>query len=204
MIGQIHECTTTYALWRKPEPQELQEPPTQIHDWSEEWRSFDEWCQEDAIRERWHEILNNLAKLPVERDSYGMIHNDPHPWNILVEGSRLTLIDFEVAGYHWFMMDLGIATYAALCLAKPEPRVDFNQYTVAFLQSFLSGYRSAYKLDSYWLQQLPTFLSYRRILLFIVMYEETKKHPAQLNRWREMILKDEPIIPSGITLQWPE
>lgn len=59
------------------------------------------------------------------------------------------------------------------------------------------------RLDSYWLQQLPTFLSYRRILLFIVMYEETEKHPAQLNRWREIILTEEPIIPDEIALRWP-
>jgi Ser/Thr protein kinase RdoA (MazF antagonist) len=177
---------------------------TEIHDWSNEWQSFDEWCQEDAVRERWHEIRNQLDKLPIERNSYGLIQNDPHPWNILVDGSRLTVIDFDVAGYTWFSMDLGIAIYAALCLAKPEPAVNFSQYRATFLQSFLGGYRTAYKLNSYWLQQLPTFLSYRRILLFIVMYEETKKHPAQLTRWREMILKDKPIIPAEITLQWPE
>lgn len=142
IIGQSHECTTSYLLWRKADALAPKEPPTQIHDWNDEWQSFNEWCQEDVVRERWHEIRNQLAKLPIEPNSYGLIHNDPHLWNILVEGSRLTLIDFDLAGYHWFMMDLGIAIYTALCLAKPEPTVDFNQYTTAFLKSFLGGYRT--------------------------------------------------------------
>ncbi|MHB1354586.1 MAG: phosphotransferase enzyme family protein [Anaerolineae bacterium] len=202
LIGRIHDCATRYPFWRKPDKHAFDEPPTLIHDWEDEWRSFDEWCQEDAVRERWREIHRKLEKLPIERSSFGLIQNDPHPWNILMHGSQLTLIDYDVAGYTWFMMDLGIAAYAALCLAKPETTLDSHDYTVSFLGSFLSGYRAAIKLDTFWLQQLPIFLSYRRILLFIVLYEESKKHPEHLNRWREAILTDEPIVPAEITLEW--
>ncbi|MDD2267964.1 MAG: phosphotransferase [Eubacteriales bacterium] len=41
------------------------------------------------------ELLNNIANLPKDRDSYGLIHCDLHPYNFHIDGDKITVFDFN-------------------------------------------------------------------------------------------------------------
>jgi Ser/Thr protein kinase RdoA (MazF antagonist) len=58
----------------------------------------------DALRVR-------LAGLDRGPDVYGMIHADLHTENVLVDGERLSAIDFDDAGFGWYAYDLAAALY---------------------------------------------------------------------------------------------
>ena len=47
-------------------------------------------------------------------------------------------------------------------ISKPEILRDFYRH-------FLKGYRTENELDPFWIEQLGTFLSYRRLLLYTVL-----------------------------------
>lgn len=47
-------------------------------------------------------------------------------------------------------------------ITKPEVLKEFYRH-------FLKGYRTENELDAFWLEQLGTFLEYRRLLLYTVL-----------------------------------
>ena len=76
--------------------------------WNLEWESFHEKITDLAVQTKWEGIGETLRKLPVCRECFGFIHNDPHLWNMRVDGDRVTLLDFDVATHHWFANDIAI------------------------------------------------------------------------------------------------
>ena len=59
-------------------------------------------------REAVFEGLSRLAKSP---GRYSMIHADFAPENILVDGDKLRLIDFDDAGFGWHLFELVTSLY---------------------------------------------------------------------------------------------
>lgn len=59
----------------------------------------------DALRRR-------LVDLVRGSDTYGMIHADLHTNNVLVDGERMSVIDFDDAGFGWYAYDLAVALYS--------------------------------------------------------------------------------------------
>ena len=49
---------------------------------------------------------------------YSLIHADMHPGNVLVDGDRLTIIDFDDAAWGWHAYDIAVA----LVLSPARPR----------------------------------------------------------------------------------
>lgn len=99
----------------------------------------------DAARERVHRELGSLSKTPTD---YSLIHADFSPENLLVEGSRVRLIDFDDAGYGWHLFELA----TPLFFLMDEP------YFEAANQALISGYRSRRALSDEQLGRLPLFL----------------------------------------------
>jgi len=61
----------------------------------------------------------------------------------------------------------------------------------------MAGYECANHIAQTWFDHLETFLSYRRILLFIVFYEALRQKTDSFNAWRESIINDAPIFSLG-------
>jgi amicoumacin kinase len=164
--------------------------------WQEEWQDFADWSKDDQVLERWQDMRRRLEALPIERGSFGFLHNDLHQWNLLAEGETITLLDFDVANYHWFVNDIAIACQSILFdlsggMHRP---VHAREELVGFLRRFLSGYREEYSLPAEWLDHLDLFFAYRRILLFTVMHGWISSHPEKHAAWKGMILSDPPVL----------
>ena len=101
------------------------------------WGPFWEHCSLSAAertllldtRARMHAWLARLGK---EASGYSLIHADMHPGNILVDGERLTVIDFDDAGFGWHHYD--IAVVLTYWQSKPN--------AAAIDRAFLDGYRA--------------------------------------------------------------
>ena len=60
-----------------------------------------------AARARITEVLERLGRRP---SSYGVIHADLHPHNVLIDDrDRLTVIDFDDTAFGWRLYDLAVA-----------------------------------------------------------------------------------------------
>ncbi len=187
LIGRLHRLAQEYPSW-----QSCLDPQTgaEFLTWREEWQGFYQWCPDEEVKQKWAEIGQRLESFPIARNVYGFIHNDPHLMNLLIQGRRLTLLDFDVANHHWFINDIAIAcqsTLFAMTGGMERPLQD-RAKLLEFLALFMAGYRQENDLPAEWLDHLDTFIAYRRILLFTVMHGWIQSQPAQYASWKKMIL----------------
>jgi Ser/Thr protein kinase RdoA (MazF antagonist) len=192
-IGMLHRLAQQYPEWEASvDPDSGEEFLT----WHEEWDVFHNWCQDDEVKLKWVEIKSQLEALPITRDSFGFIHNDPHIWNLLVDGTRVTLLDFDVANHHWFVNDIAIACQNILIYltgGMNSPVYNHGKL-LEFLSAFMEGYRRENTLSSEWLQRLDLFIAYRRVLLFIVMNDWIRSQSKLHTSWKQMILTQPEVV----------
>ncbi|HEY3290439.1 MAG TPA: phosphotransferase [Anaerolineae bacterium] len=194
IIGQMHRLTRVYEAQRTW-------PDGLVGNWESELYSFGRSCKDNEVRSRWFALGDVLRSFTPTPDCYGLIHNDPHQFNFMVHRQdgvlKLTLFDFDVCAYHWFMTDIGIALYHALMARRMEGQsaLDFASH---FIDRFMRGYSRENTLDNKWLLRLPLFTSYRRMLLYMVFTHEwaspTVDQKRQLDMWRQDIINDAPVI----------
>jgi Ser/Thr protein kinase RdoA (MazF antagonist) len=190
-VGRLHRVTQQYPTW-----QHSLDPQGQpFLGWQEEWQGFYNGCTDPEVKQAWISMRQQLERLPVDRGCFGFIHNDPHIQNILFDGQRIILLDFDVANYHWFACDIAIACQALLFartggmerpLSDPAP-------LLAFLRDFRAGYEQENDLEPSWWEHIDLFIQYRRILLFTVMQGWLDTVPETRASWKDMILKNEPL-----------
>jgi len=95
-------------------------------------------------RARMHERLLQLRREPAV---YSLIHADMHPGNILVDGDRLIVIDFDDAGFGWHQYD--IAVVLTYWQSKPN--------AAEIERAFLGGYRATRPVPDEALAAIPMF-----------------------------------------------
>jgi Ser/Thr protein kinase RdoA (MazF antagonist) len=197
VTGQMHRLTKSYPSWQKyPQDGGI---PSPIFDWKDEVDSFRNWCQYDDIRGKWTQISEEISVIPKDRDGYGLIHNDLHPHNFLVNNrGEITVIDFDVCAYHYLIKDIAIALFFVNWLGNPGKGRSKDDYLTSFLQNFMKGYSTENSLSDFWYLHLPLFVKHHQILLFIVFTDEWKTpnswQSKTLRRWKQQILNDIPVV----------
>jgi Ser/Thr protein kinase RdoA (MazF antagonist) len=126
------------------------------------------------VRARMHERLSGLSRKP---SVYSLIHADMHPGNILVDGDRLTVIDFDDAGFGWHQYD--IAVVLTYWQTKPN--------AAEIERAFLKGYRATRAVPDEALALIPMFRLVRWMASIGWFHERPElKRPAvfeERKRW---------------------
>lgn len=120
-----------------------------------------------AVLERLARALRDrLAAYGAGQDRFGLIHADLRLANLLVEGDRLGVIDFDDCGFSWFVYDFA----AAISFLETEP------YIPELQAAWLRGYRAVAALGAEHEAMIPTFILFRRLLLtaWIASHAETE------------------------------
>lgn len=94
--------------------------------------------------------LDRLGRRP---DIYGLVHADMRLANLLVEGGRAKVIDFDDCGFSWFLYDL--ATAVSFLQHKP--------FVPALIDAWLEGYRAVASLHADLEAEIPTIVLLRRM-----------------------------------------
>jgi Ser/Thr protein kinase RdoA (MazF antagonist) len=84
-------------------------------------------------------------------DRYGLIHADLVPENLLVDGGRACVIDFDDAGFGWHLFELATSLYFI---------IGDSIYSAA-RDALMRGYRTERTLSDAALERLPLFLAVR-------------------------------------------
>lgn len=74
---------------------------------------------DEEVRQGERRFLKELECPPVERDNFGIVHFDIHTDNFLVDGPRLTIIDFETCQFNWYAADIASALFL-WCKRAPD------------------------------------------------------------------------------------
>lgn len=104
------------------------------------------------VRHAIHRILSDYGK---GQGTYSMIHADLHPHNVLANGDRLYVIDFDDAGFGWHQYELAVA----LSAYQDSPHFD------AVRDALIAGYRAERPLSDAAIELLPMFLLTRSLAL---------------------------------------
>lgn len=118
------------------------------------------------ILERTHALLEaQTAAYGYGADRFGLVHCDMRAANLLVEGDRLGVIDFDDCGLSWFAYDFA----AAISFMEHEP------FIPDLMAAWLEGYRRVAPLDAEHEAALPMFIMLRRMQLtaWIASHAET-------------------------------
>jgi len=122
-------------------------------------------------RGRLHAVLDRHGREP---STYGVIHADLHPGNLLVGGDKLTVIDFDDAAFGWHQYDLAVA------LIRHQSRPDFAAIEAACLR----GYRGARDLPEPALDLVPMFRLVRGLAQIGWLHQRPEIDPGE--RFYEM------------------
>lgn len=161
---------------------------------------FEEWNEgeifhrdlsfaEGAILDRWSTFVEKIETFPKNRRSYGLIHNDLHQRNFLLQGNGdFVLFDFDDVKYHWFTYDIAIALYHALTAVSSGKKENFKEQ---FLEAFMSGYLLEHQLEDGWKEQVNFFLEYRFIFsyLYLMTYLKDQASESLKKALQEMRMK---------------
>jgi Ser/Thr protein kinase RdoA (MazF antagonist) len=97
------------------------------------------------------ELRLDLAKLPKTSANYGLIHADFCAENLLVDGERVRLLDFDDAGFGWHLFELATSLY----FQRRET------YFPELEAQLLAGYRQQRSLPEAEVARLPLFYTLR-------------------------------------------
>lgn len=105
-----------------------------------------------------NQIKNLLSDLPQDTNCFGMIHADMHLDNVLKDGDRLNVIDFDDAGYGWHAFDLAVGVYNLLLNSKTRTHFELARSAMA------EGYLEARPKSEYIVAMVPLFLLMRSLM----------------------------------------
>lgn len=159
-IGRMHQLATNYQPanpdWKRP-------------DWNDPVHHEVEAFipeREEEIRTLYRETIRRIGELPVEKDSFGLIHQDAHRGNFFVdEKGKITFFDFDDSSYSWFVEDIALVLFYGV-MGQEDPA----GFTDRFLKGFLPGYFEAYPLDLKWFKEIPLFMKMRELDLYAVIH----------------------------------
>jgi Ser/Thr protein kinase RdoA (MazF antagonist) len=107
--------------------------------------------QRRLIVEARDRLRRDLAALDRSPSGYGLIHADFAPENLMVEGDRIRLLDFDDAGFGWHLFEIATSLY----FHAAQPHYE------AIREATLAGYRTERPLPEPQLALLPMFLAAR-------------------------------------------
>ncbi|TCK30213.1 Ser/Thr protein kinase RdoA (MazF antagonist) [Ancylobacter aquaticus] len=119
-----------------------------------------------AVLERTDAVLRDLLDdYGTGEKRFGLVHADMRLANLLVEGDRLSVIDFDDCGFSWYLYDFA----SAVSFSEHEP------YIPTLQAAWIEGYRSVAPLTDDDCAILPVFIMLRRLLLtaWIASHAET-------------------------------
>jgi Ser/Thr protein kinase RdoA (MazF antagonist) len=188
VMGRMHHLTQEYT------------GGDHIGHWQDEVASFIKWCSDPEIKTRWHAMEAYLKSLPCPQNAYGLIHNDLHQWNYMLDRGTIVIFDFDVCGHHWFLTDIAIALFHGLWVDSWRKTLAVQERCQRFYDSFMQGYAAENTLKVEWRGRLPHFLKYRQLLSHTVFSDPNSAANASpwQRRWvaemRRGIVEDIPVL----------
>ncbi|MBN1427014.1 MAG: phosphotransferase [Anaerolineae bacterium] len=180
-LGHLHSLSSEYI-----NPKTKRWAHTDVLTWIED--TLRTVSAEELAFSELNLLRDYFSTLPKNHTNYGLVHYDFELDNVFYdpETKSCSVIDFDDAMYHWYIMDIDQA------LNSLETEVDWTEGEFQIKKTtFLEGYRSHFDIDDDLLVTLPTFrrfanlYGYARIARSI--QEKWKNEPEWLVELRTVL-----------------
>jgi Ser/Thr protein kinase RdoA (MazF antagonist) len=179
-LGELHELSKSYE---KGTPKRWTH--ADVFDWIEMTL-----CELGKEQKPLHELMDlrdEFALLALNRENYGLIHFDFEPDNVFFEEKtrQCSVIDFDDAMYHWYVMDIVQALYSI----QDEMEIEDCSHQEAV---FLSGYHSKCAIDDQLISKKTLFRRFANLFQYTrvarAMQEHWENEPDWMIELREKFL----------------
>jgi Ser/Thr protein kinase RdoA (MazF antagonist) len=99
-------------------------------------------------------IAARLERYGSDASRFGLVHADIRLANLLIDGDRVRVIDFDDSGFSWYMYDYA----TTITFIQDHPRVP------ELREAWIEGYRSVAELEPAAEEELDTLMMLRRLL----------------------------------------
>jgi Ser/Thr protein kinase RdoA (MazF antagonist) len=106
-------------------------------------------------------LSEQLVRLPVSEQNFGLIHFDLESDNLIWEGLLPGIIDFDDCATNWFVADIAFALRDLF-----GDRASLVDLSDARFVEFIRGYRSVRQIEEEELAQIPLFLRFSNYLKY--------------------------------------
>ncbi|MED1106042.1 phosphotransferase enzyme family protein [Bacillus paramycoides] len=186
-IGQLHRLTMNY-------------PKTDDRDtWEEDESAIVNELEDKKVKEIATVLMDEIKALPIEKETFGLMHGDIHPGNFHYDGKELTIFDFDDAAYNYFIHDLAMVLYYSV-LFTPWTVEEKTEFARKQLEVLRKGYEYEHRLVDSWYESLPLFLRLRDIGLYGTLQKKFKGKDMSDNfrelseQLYERVIKKEAIV----------
>jgi Ser/Thr protein kinase RdoA (MazF antagonist) len=128
---------------------------------------------EKSVYQELRQVEEWLAKLPVSKETFGLIHYDFELDNLKWNEKGVSILDFDDSVQHWFVADIA---YALRDLFEQD--VDLNH--PSFTQ-FMKGYTSETTVNIDVLSDLSWFMRLHRLVTFARLYRSLDTRNDETN-----------------------
>ncbi|WP_456275761.1 phosphotransferase enzyme family protein [Bacillus sp. AK128] len=191
--GQLHRLTRGYETKERKRPY-----------WDEEELLYPKKVlsfTDQKLNTAAEHLIQTIKKLPINHQSFGLIHSDIHSGNFFLHNGKIQLFDFDDSQYFWFVHDVAIPIYYSSWYkfqnGTQQVRTEFAK---RLLEQFLQGYEKEFHIEDEWLERLPLFLNIRDLVLFNVFHKKMDMNNASdrllalLNELRGRIISQDSIV----------
>ena len=164
-LGELHALSSQYE-----KPTLKRWTHSNVFDWIE--KTLGELGLDQETMLELALLRREFNRLPINQGNYGLIHYDFEPDNVFYDEStrQCSVIDFDDAMYHWYVMDIVQALFAI------QDEMDVNE--ISHQEAvFLKGYRSVFEINDHILSKR---LLFRR---FANLYQYARLAKAKQEQW---------------------
>ncbi len=149
-LGKLHKASQNYI------------PPEVFHfdNWQDSMTEMAGYAVKDTdLLPHYDRLYEWVSNLPQAENQYGLIHGDHRDANVVHEGPKVGIIDFDSPNYHWYMMDI-MRPFLEISLTPQDTwQHKFEKY--------IKGYRSIHPIDPDLLRQGDRFIQLKALDIYL-------------------------------------
>ncbi|MHC5249337.1 phosphotransferase enzyme family protein [Enterococcus sp. LJL90] len=149
---------------------------------------------DEAVSRREVELIQELAALPKDNRTYGIVHFDIHLENFLVDQQQLTLIDFDACQFNWYAADIASTLFFMVqAVAGPLKGLSEEQrqnFAEKYLIAYLKGYLKKNQLTPRELKQIDLFMKYQMVDEYVAAQTFGQNDDQAEQQWYLQWFKD--------------
>lgn len=155
--------------------------------------------EETSIRKIAQDVLSTVMSLPKNTSNYGLLHGDLWLENILVDESKLAMVDFQDCEKNFYIFDLAVPIYSAIeySFVGGGNIVDHGR---EITKAIIDGYQEENDLPAEMLEQLPLFIKLKEVFEYSLMHmywnkeKLTEEQIRIMNHYRMRIERNQSLL----------
>jgi Ser/Thr protein kinase RdoA (MazF antagonist) len=132
------------------------------------------------------DYINQLANLPKDNDSFGLIHGDYVLMNYFFDKNNITVFDFDDCQYSWFINDIATWMVRFMIGAEPTKLNSRTKEAAEYFSDFMQGYLTENTISMEQVENIDLFFKMTEYSMLVYILE---RKSDGLNKWGSEVVE---------------